>query len=130
VDFANVLLVILLVAACAVCAAAIWALRESVVAMRALTSLATDTRERLNPLLEKADVTVDVVNAEILRVDGVITRFEEASERVSSASGTISGIVNAPAGIVSDVALRMRRAWKERQRGDSHEGAGVDRADE
>lgn len=113
-DLANVLLVTLLVAACAVCVVALWALRESVRTMRSVTALADETRERLNPVLEKADVTIDAVNAEILRIDGVITRFEEASERVSSASGTISGIVHAPAGIVNDMALRVRRAWKER----------------
>ena len=115
-DIAQVLLLVLLAAACVVCGVAVWALREVALAAKSVQLLAEDSRERLNPLLDKADVTVDAVNFELLRVDAVITRFEDASERVTSASGTISGIVNAPAEIVNDVAGRVRRAWKDRSR--------------
>lgn len=93
-----------------------WAFVETSRAMRSLKVLADDTHVRLNPLLDKADVTVDAVNAELLRIDGIITRFEDAGERVSSASGTISGIVHAPTELVSEMALRVRRAWKDRHR--------------
>lgn len=115
-DIAQVLLLVLLAAACVVCGVAVWALREVALAAKSVQLLAEDSRERLNPLLDKADVTVDAINFELLRVDTVITRFEDASERVTSASGTISGIVNAPAEIVNDVAGRVRRAWKDRSR--------------
>ena len=115
-DIAQVLLLVLLAAACVVCGVAVWALREVALAAKSVKLLAEDSRERLNPLLDKADVTVDAINFELLRVDAVITRFEDASERVTSASGTISGIVNAPAEIVNDVAGRVRRAWKDRSR--------------
>ncbi len=95
---------------------AIWALREMGLAARSMRELSEDTHTRLVPLLEKADVTVDAINAELLRIDGIITTFEDSAERVSSASGTISGIVSAPADIVNDVATRVRSAWKDRRR--------------
>lgn len=115
-DLAQVMLLVLLFAACGVCAVAVWALREVALASRSIQRLADESRERLNPLLDKADVTVDAINFELLRVDAVISRFEDASEKMTSASGTITGIVNAPAGLVNDVALRVRRAWKDRSR--------------
>ncbi len=129
-DLSTVMLVVLLAAASAVCGVLVWALREAVLTMRSVRALSEDTRSRLNPLLDKVDVTVDAVNAELLRIDGVITRFEDAGERVSSASGTISGIVHAPAEIVGDVALRMRRAWKDRRHGSAQEPSAGTTLDE
>jgi hypothetical protein len=116
VSAVTALTIALLIAATAACAALIWATRELVLTARSLRALTDDTRERLVPLLEKADVTVDATNAELLRIDGAITRFEEASVRVSAATGTLSEIVQAPEKIVSGVADRMRRAWKDRRR--------------
>lgn len=112
----DIMRIVVLAATLAVCGFAVWALVEVAKAMRSVRALSDGSRERLEPLLDKADVTVDAVNAELLRVDAIITRFEEAGERVSSASGTLSGIVHAPSEIVSEVADRVRRAWKDRKR--------------
>jgi len=111
------LLVVLLVAASVLCGIAMWALVELGKTARSIRRLSDDTQVRLVPLLDKTDVTVDAVNAELLRIDAIITQFEQAGARVSHASGTISEIVNAPAEIVNDVAGRVRRAWKDRRRG-------------
>lgn len=93
----------------------VWAFLEMAKSMRSVRRFSDEARERVMPLLEKADVTVDAVNAELLRIDAIVTRFEEAGERVSSASGTIHDIVNAPTEIVSGVATRVRNAWKGRR---------------
>jgi len=86
-----------------------------------MRALSDDVRTRLVPILEKADVTIDATNAELLRIDGAITKFEEASVRVSAASGTLSDIVQAPGEIVNGVADRVRRAWKDRRRSHADE---------
>lgn len=112
----EVVTVIVLIVAGLACAVGVWALAEVARAMRSVKVLSDDTHARLNPLLDKADITVDAMNAELLRIDGIITRFEDAGERVSSASGTISGIVSAPTELVSEMALRVRRAWRDRHR--------------
>lgn len=93
---------------------------------RSLRALTDDTRERLVPILDKADITIDATNAELLRIDGAITRFEDASVRVSAASSTLSEIVQAPEKIVTGVADKMRRAWKDRKRSHPDEGAAPD----
>jgi hypothetical protein len=110
------LLIGLLGAAIVLCGVAVWALIEFVKTARSTRLLADDSRVRLIPLLEKADVTVDAINAELYRIDGIITRFESAGERVDAASGTISDIVNTPGELVNEFAGRVRRAFNERRR--------------
>jgi hypothetical protein len=113
---ATALTIVLMIAATAACIAVVWLSKELVESARSLRVFADETRERLVPLLDKADITVDAANAELLRIDAAVTRFEDASVRVSAATGTLSEIVQAPAEIVTGVAGRVRRAWKERQR--------------
>ena len=124
----DLLLVVLLVAASALCGVAIWALLDMVKTSRSVRGLADDTRERIVPLLDKTDVTVDAVNAELLRVDAIITQVEQASSRVSHASETITEIVNTPAEIVNNVAGAVRRAWKDKRQADKV--AAIERAAE
>jgi hypothetical protein len=109
---------VLIAAGIATCAVVIWAAVRVAASVDSLSRSADDVRVRLVPLLDKADVTVDAINAELLRLDDTITRFEDASVAVSAATGTLSEIVHAPAGIVSEVADRVRRAWKDRRRRD------------
>lgn len=128
--FSTLSIIVLLIAGAA-CAAAVWAFIELARTMRSVRALSDDAARKLPPLVDKIDVTVDAVNAELLRIDGIITKFEDAGERVSSASGTIHDIVNAPTEIVTGVAARVRNAWRERKhapsepQGRTHGGAGV-----
>ena len=111
----TALLAVLLVAASALCGVAIWALIESVKTARSLRELSVDLDARLVPLLDKADVTVDAMNAELLRIDQIVTSVEEVTERVSDTSRAVQEVANAPAEIVNDLADRVRRAWKTRK---------------
>jgi hypothetical protein len=111
----TVLLVVLIVVACVLCAVGIWALIEAVKMAKSVRTLSNDLDIRLVPLIEKADVTVDALNAELLRVDAILTRFEEISDRVETTSRTVQEVANAPVEIVTDIADRVRRAWKSRR---------------
>ena len=111
----TALLAVLLVAASALCGVAIWALIESVKTARSLRQLSVDLDARLVPLLDKADVTVDAMNAELLRIDQIVTSVEEVTERVNDTSRAVQEVANAPAEIVNDLADRVRRAWKTRK---------------
>ncbi len=111
----TALLAVLLVFASALCGVAIWALTESVKTARSAKQLADDLDARLVPLLDKADVTVDAMNAELLRIDQIVTRVEEVTDRVSDTSRVVQEVANAPAEIVNDIADRVRRAWKTRK---------------
>lgn len=110
------LLTVLVVAAIVVCGVALWALVELVKTLRSTRRLSDDLSARLVPLLDKADITVDAINAELYRIDGIITRFEAAGERVDAASGTLTDIVNTPGELVSEFADKVRRAFKDRRR--------------
>jgi hypothetical protein len=115
VDTVNILLGVLLVAASVLCGVGIWALTEGVKTARSVRRLSDDLDARAVPLLDKADVTIDALNAELLRVDVIVTRIEEVTDRVESTSRTVQGVANAPGEIVTDIADRVRRAWKRRQ---------------
>jgi hypothetical protein len=115
VDTVTVLLGILLVVATATCGVAIWALREGVRTARSVRILSDNLDAKVMPLLDKADVTVDALNAELLRLDTIVTRVEEITDRVDSTSRTVQDVANAPGEIVTDIADRVRRAWKRRQ---------------
>jgi len=121
VTITDALLIALLLVATALCAVGIWALVEFVKTARSIRTLADDVDVRAVPLLDKADVTVDALNAELWRIDGIVTRVEEVTERVDNTTRTVQEVANAPAEIVNDLAGRVRRAWKTRGR--PHEGA-------
>lgn len=86
---------------------AVWVLVRSVTRLLAAVE---DVRSRLVPLLDKADVTLDAVNAELLRIDVIVSQAEGVGEAVSTASDFIRSPVNSAAqGIVKLVhGLRKR----------------------
>jgi uncharacterized protein YoxC len=115
VSATTALLAVLIVVATVLCGVAIWALTETVKTARSLRQLVVDLDVRLVPLLDKADITVDAMNAELLRIDQIVTRVEEVTERVSDTSRVVQEVANAPGEIVNDLAERVRRAWKTRK---------------
>jgi len=116
----SVLTAALLLTAIALCATGIWALVRVGAASRSVQILADDLEERLVPLLDKADVTVDAMNAELLRVDMIVTQVEDVSERVASASNAVHTIVNAPVGAVNELSERLRKAMSSAKKAREH----------
>ncbi len=108
-DAVSVLLIVLIVAAIAVCAVAVFALRESITTLRSVRRFFDDSEARLIPLLEKADVSVDAINAELLRVDGIVTSLEEVSETVSSATTAVREAAHAPSAALNALGTRLRK---------------------
>lgn len=56
-----------------------------------------EVRSRLVPLLDKADITIDAANAELLRLDAIVTQAEGVGDAVSTASEFIRSPVNTAA---------------------------------
>lgn len=79
------------------------------------TKTISELRDSIVPIINKAEVTVDALNAEMVRVDGIISSLEETTARVNDASEKVTGIVNAPAEVVSGVADRMLSMWREKK---------------
>ena len=109
-DIAEALGIALTVLGIVLACAAIYAVYVLVVSVRDLRVAVEDIRGRLVPLLDKADVTVDALNAELLRVDAIVTQAEEVGDAVSAASGIIRSPVNAAAGGL----VRLARAFGKR----------------
>lgn len=103
----SILLILLLVAAIAACVALVWLATEAVKTSRSLGKLSDDLDNRLVPLLDKADVTIDAVNMELLRIDGIVTTVEDATGRASDAAETVRDVVNAPVELVGELGVRL-----------------------
>jgi hypothetical protein len=106
---------ILLIAAIALCVTGTWAFVRVAAAAQSAKALADDMSARLVPLAEKAEVTVDAMNAELLRVDMIVTQLEDATDRVAAASSAVHTVVNAPIGVVNDLSDRLRRSMAARR---------------
>jgi len=110
VDINGVLDTVLVVAAIVLAGLAIYALIVLIPTLRELRIAVEDVRCRLVPLLDKADVSVDALNAELLRVDAIVTQAEEVGEVVSTASSFIRSPVNKTAQGIA----RLVRAFGKR----------------
>lgn len=108
-DVRSVLDTVLVVAAICVCGIGVWALVEVIKTSRSARVLFDDLDQRAIPLLEKADITIDAVNAELLRIDEIVSRVGDVSERVAATSSVVQGAVNAPLEAVNLVGGRLRR---------------------
>jgi ABC-type transporter Mla subunit MlaD len=81
--------------------------------VRAVSRLLTtveELRARVVPLLDKADVTLDALNVELLRIDGIVSQAEGVGEVVSNASDFIRSPVNSAAQGIA----RLLRAFGRR----------------
>lgn len=99
----------LLVAAIVACGAVVYAALEAAKTQRAAREFLERTGQRLHPLMDKLDVTVDAVNAELLRVDGIVTRFEEVSERVDTTAHVVQEVVSVPVEAFASLGSRIAR---------------------
>lgn len=101
--------IVLYVAAVAVAGVAIWGVRELVSTARSVRTLSDELHATLPPLIQHADSTLSAVNAELERVNGVVTQLEEVSDRVTSTTRAAQEIVEAPVAAVSGLAAGARR---------------------
>lgn len=96
-DIAGALGITLTVVSIVLALAALYGVFALVGTLKDLRVAVEDVRVRLVPLLDKADVTVDAVNAELLRIDGLVSQAEEVGDAVSTASAVIRSPLNSAA---------------------------------
>ena len=112
-DLRSILELALIVLGIAFAGAGIYAAIIFVQTLRDVQTTLVDVRERVVPLLDKVDITVDALNAELLRVDGIVTDIEEVSGAVSSATDIIRTPVDALAGLGGRIARSFSRARRQ-----------------
>jgi hypothetical protein len=103
-DIAGALGITLTIVLIILTAAATYAVFVLVVAVKDARIALEDVRSRLVPLLEKADITIDAIDAELLRVDAIVTQAEEVGSAVSTASDFIRSPVNSAAQGIARIA--------------------------
>lgn len=106
----------LVVAGLVVCGVAVYALLEAVRTLKSARTLADELVRSLPPLIEKADVTVDALSVELLRVDAIIGDVEELSMKVGYTVTVVQDAVNVPANAVNVAGERIREAWHKVKR--------------
>lgn len=108
-DAAGTLGIALMIVALVLAVASLYLVWVLVSATARLLAAVEDVRVRLVPLLEKADVTVDALNAELLRIDAIVSQAEGVGEAVSTASDFIRSPVNSAAQGIAKLARAFGR---------------------
>lgn len=96
---------------------AIWGVRDLVATSRSLRRLSDDMQATLPPLIRHADETLSSVDAELGRINGVVSQIEEVSDRVSSTTRAAQEMAEAPMAAVSGLAQGARRFFNVLFRG-------------
>jgi hypothetical protein len=109
VNAESVLRIVLYVVLIGLSGTAIWALVHIVGTARSTRTLADDVDRSLVPLMDKANLTLDALNAEILKVDGIVAQIEEVSDRVGATTRGVEGVLGAPVAAVSGLGSGVRR---------------------
>lgn len=111
-DATAYLPIVLYVTAIIVLAITGWGVVRIVAAARSTQRLADELYSTMPGLIERADATLVAVNAELVRVNGVVSQLEEVSDRVTHTTRAAQEIVEAPAAAVSGLANGARRFFE------------------
>jgi uncharacterized protein YoxC len=91
----SVLLVVLVVVAIGTLGVLVWTLVQAVDTMRSVKRLADDTDRDLMPLMQKADATLDAMNAELVRVEGIVDQVQDVAETVTETKRAAQDVAEA-----------------------------------
>lgn len=101
----------LVIVATAACGVSIFLMLRAAAAISELRRFAARLDERLMPLLDKADVSLDAFNAELLRVDEIVTQVEDATDRVTSTARVAQDAVGAPMRVLAGAGNGLARLF-------------------
>jgi uncharacterized protein YoxC len=73
-----------------------WLLVQLVRTMNIMNQFLDDIRVETVPLISKLQTTMDHVNTELERVDGVLTAVESMSQKANSATKVVQEVVTSP----------------------------------
>ncbi|MEI8335135.1 MAG: hypothetical protein WCH74_14965 [Chloroflexota bacterium] len=111
----EVLLIVLVLVAIAALSVTIWALVRAVDTMASVKQLADDTDRDLVPLMAKADATLDSVNAELSRVEGVVSQVREVTDSVVETKRAADRVVDEAAVGAVRIGRSIAEAWRKRK---------------
>ncbi len=86
-----------------------FAVYELVQTLRSLRRLTFTLDTKLSPLLDDADVTVQALNLELMRLDDILDNVQHISDRMEDTTKAAQEAVHAPAKKVAEYAEMVRR---------------------
>jgi uncharacterized protein YoxC len=108
-DVQTVVLIVLFLALIVLACVAVWGIREIVASVRSVRRLSDELDATLPGLIARADTTLAAVNAELVRVNGMVSQLEEVSDRVTNTTRAAQEIVEGPVAAVTGLADGARR---------------------
>ncbi len=85
------------------------------VTMRSVQNIAADAEKevapaltKVNPMVDKAELMLDTVNLEMLRVDAILEDVEQITDVAGKAATTVDAVTSAPAEAVTSIVDRIR----------------------
>ena len=85
------------------------------VTMKSVQNIAADAEKevapaltKVNPMVDKAELMLDTVNLEMLRVDAILEDVEQITDVASKAATTVDAVTSAPADAVTSIVDRIR----------------------
>lgn len=116
-------------------AALIWFVIELALTVRKMRSTVTELKtelqpsiDKVDPLMERATLTVDSVNLELMRVDGILEDVSNITSGVSKATDAVGTVTSAPLDIVSNMTKKVRSKFKPKYASDESVDLGSDGA--
>ena len=92
----GVLETILMIVLIMLAASAVYAVWAAVGTMRSVSTLADDLDDQLIPFIAHAESTLDAIDREVDRVDGIVAQIEEVSDTVSATTRAANEAVRKP----------------------------------
>lgn len=91
----------------------VWLLVQLVRTMGIMNQLLDDVRVETVPLISKFQTTMDHVNTELERVDGVLTAVESMSQKANSATKVVQEVVTSPIVKVIGIGAGAGKAYSK-----------------
>ena len=82
----------------------------------------TPVLKRTDSIVDRAELTLDTLNLELLRVDSILEDVEQVTDVAGSAADTVGTLANAPTNAVVSLADKLRGAFGGKVRAKVKEG--------
>ena len=111
----DVLLTILVIVAIAALSVSIWALVRAVDTMGSVKRLADDADRDLVPLMAMADATLDAVNGELGRVQGIVDQVRVVTDSVVETKQAADRVVDDAVGTAGRVGRALGAVFRRKK---------------
>ncbi len=85
----------------------------------------TPTLAKVDPIVDKAELTIDTLNLEMLRVDAILEDVEQVSSVAGKTATTVDTVTSAPADAVSSIVGHLRGTLSSKRKEQVKQGRVV-----